>query len=75
MTNEEMQQLEDGIKKAAESKRVRPLQETLNAETAVRNGITKVPTDPVERAGWARRKAFEMGWSDTIADRQPGEEG
>ncbi len=34
------------------------------------DGESKVPRDPVERAGWARRQAVAQGW----AERQPGDE-
>ena len=66
----ELEELRRAVADAARSKAVPLLQETLNKQTAERNGESKVPRDPVERAGWARRVAVEHGWSN----REAGDE-
>ena len=65
-------QLSEAVWKSAKDHNKMPsLRESLNAQTAERNGVTKVPSDPEDRADWASQQAAKMGWSD---QRQPGDE-
>lgn len=42
------------------------------AAMAERNGVSRVPKDPAERASWARDKAIEHGWIPE--NREPGDD-
>lgn len=57
--------------KIAESKYIPDCREKAESTAGDRNGLSRVPADPIERLAWVKRQAVKMGYADANG-REPG---